>query len=288
MADTIPEHFSTEFSNNWIQRTQQTQGRLDAWVEEENFMGERKRYDRIGAQSSHRRTERKGPTIITDPSFDNRWAYRSGFELANLLDRDDAMNLAPLVLPTSDLVKSHTNAYNRDKDDVAHLAALADAVTGADGSVTTTALPSAQKIAAGGTGLTLAKLLAANQILEDADLEDGMPRVICITAQQITDLLNTTEVKNVDYNSVKALAAGTIDTFMGFKFVKIKRLTKVSTTRSLPCWVKGAIKRIKGSMTTSIDKRVDLSYSTQIASYWNLGAVRIYDEGVVQIDVIEP
>src|SRR4051794_11777565 len=107
MSDTILEHFSTEFSTNWIHRTQQTKGRLDAWVEDINFSGERKRFDRIGTQASHRRTERKGPTIITDPSYDARWAYRSSFELANLLDRDDAQNLAPLVLPTSDLVTSH-------------------------------------------------------------------------------------------------------------------------------------------------------------------------------------
>jgi hypothetical protein len=286
MADTIPEHYSTEFSTNWIQRTQQTRGRLDAFVEDINFSGERKRFDRIGSQSSHKRTERKGPTIITDPSMDARWAYRQSYELANLLDRDDAQNLAPLVLPTSDLVVSHTNAYHRDADDIAWSAALGDAMTGEAGA-TASALPAGQKIAAGGTGLTLAKLIAANQILEDADLEDGNPRVLCVTAAQLTDLLNTTEVKSADYNSVKALTNGEIDTFMGFKFVKIKRLPKVSTTRSLPGWVKGAIKRIKGPMRSSIDIRTDLSYSTQIASMWNLGAVRIYDEGVIQIDVIE-
>jgi hypothetical protein len=51
--------------------------------------------------------------------------------------------------------------------------------------------------------------------------------------------------------------------------------------------VKGAIKRIKGTMMSKIDLRADLSYATQIYSSWNLGAVRIYDEGVVQIDCQE-
>lgn len=286
MADTIPQHYTTEFSTNWIHRVQQTKGRLDAFVEGESFTGERKRYDRIGAQTSRKRTERKGPTNLSDPTLDFRWAYRQSFDLGNLLDKDDAQNLGQLVLPTSDYVKSHTAAYHRDKDDVAHQAALADVMTGELGA-TPVALPSGQKIANGSTGLTLAKLLAANEILEDADLEDEMPRVICITAKQITDLLNTTEVKNVDYNSVKALAAGAIDTFMGFKFIKIKRLPKASTIRSCVCWVKGAIKRIDGSMMSDISIRKDLSMSTQIYSAWNLGAVRVYDEGVVQIDCVE-
>lgn len=287
MADTIPQHYTTEFSTNWMHRVQQTKGRLDAFVVEETIMGERKRYDRIGAQVSKRRTERKGPTNITDPTLDFRWAYNASYDLGNLLDAKDAKNLGQLVLPTSEFVVSHTNAYHRDADDVAWSAALSDAMTGELGA-TAVALPAAQKIAAGGTGLTLAKLIAANQILEDADLEDDQPRVLCVTAAQLTDLLNTTEVKSADYNTVKALVSGQVDTFMGFKFIKIKRLTKVSTTRSLAGWVKGAVRRIKGSMMSDISIRKDLSMSTQIYSAWDLGAVRVYDEGVVQIDVIEP
>jgi len=286
MPDTIPAHFTTEFSTNWGERVQQTKGRLDAWVEDESFMGERKRYDRIGSQNSMRRTERKGPTRIVDPELDSRWAYRASYDLANLLDKDDAVNLGALTLPTSPYIKSHTNAYHRDSDDIAWHGALDDVMTG-DAGATATPLPASQKIAAGGTGLTLAKLITANQILEDADLEDDSPRVLCVTAEQLTNLLNTTQVQDADFNTVRALASGTVDSFMGFKFVKIKRLPKVGTTRSCPGWVKGAIKRIKGAMWSSIDKRADLSYSTQIYSAWHLGSTRVYDEGVVQIDCTE-
>lgn len=286
MPDLIPQHYSTEFSTNWIHRVQQTNGRLDTFVEDDSFEGERKRYDRIGAQNSRKRTERKGPTNIIDPALDHRWAYRASFDIGNLLDQDDAKNLGPLVVPTSDYVRSHANAYHRDSDDVAWQAALDDAMTGELGN-TPLALPGAQKIAAGGTGLTLAKLIQANEILEDADIEDEQPRVLCVTAKQLTDLLNTTEVKSADYNTVKALVNGTIDTFMGFKFVKIKRLRKAAGTRTLAGWVKGAIKRIKGPMQSDVSVRKDLSMATQIYSSWNLGAVRVYDEGVVQIDVAE-
>lgn len=286
MADTIPSHFTTEFSTNWIHRTQQTKARLDAYVIDEQFTGERKRYDRIGAQESHERTERKGPTHIQDVNTDNRWAYRRSFDLANLLDKDDAMNLGALVLPTSDYVMSHANAYNRDCDIVAWSAAIDPVKTGELGD-TNFALPSSQVIVHGSTGLTLAKLLQANEIMEDADLEDGSPRVLVVTPKQLTNLLNTTEVKSADYNSVKALVAGQIDTFMGFKFIKSTKLRKSGTTRTCVAWVKGAIKRTKGAMSSDISIRKDLSMSTQIYSAWHLGATRVYDEGVVAIECTE-
>jgi hypothetical protein len=286
MADEIPQHFTTEFSTNWLHRVQQMKGRLDEYVVDETVNGERKRYDRIGAQTSKKRTERKGPTNITDPSLDFRWAYHSNYDIGNMLDKDDAKNLGVLVLPTSKYVETHAFAFHRDADDVAWQAALDSAMTGELGA-TASVLPAAQQIAAGATGLTIAKLRQANFILEDADLEDDQPRVLCVTAKQLQDLLGTTEVTSSDYNTVKALVEGKVETFMGFRFKKIKRLRKVSTTRTCVAWVKGAIKRMKGSMFNSIDKRPDLSYATQIYSAWDLGAVRVYDEGVVQIDCTE-
>lgn len=286
MADPIPPHYTTEFSTNWIHRVQQTKARLDEFVIDEQFNGERKRYDRIGAQNSRQRTERKGATHIQEPDMDFRWAFRRSFDLANLLDKDDARNLGALVLPTSDYVKSHANAYMRDCDDIAWQAAIDPAMTGELGT-TPSALPGSQTIVHGATGLTIAKLIQANEILEDADLEDDAPRVLCVTAKQLTNLLNTTEVRSADYNSVKALVAGQIDTFMGFKFKKIKRLRKSGTTRYCAGWVKGAIKRTKGAMASDISVRKDLSMSTQIYSDWNLGATRVYDEGVIVIECTE-
>ena len=286
MADTIPSHYTTEFSTNWVHHIQQSKARLDAFVEDEQFEGEKKRFDRIGIHNSRKRTERIGPTPIQALSTDSRWAYRQSFDVAKILDKDDAMNLGKLVLPTSDIVAAHAKSYARDCDDVAWQAAMDSAMTGELG-VTASALPGSQTIVHGSSGLTLAKLIKANEILEDADLEDDAPRVLCVTARQLSDLLGNTDITSIDYNSVKALVSGQIDTFMGFKFVKIKRLRKSGSTRSCVGWVKGAVKRIKGRMGTDISQRKDLSMATQIYNDWHLGATRIYDEGVVVIECHE-
>lgn len=286
-ADQIPEHYTTEYSSNWISRTQQRKSRLDPYIDVISFTGERKRFDRVGASVSRRRTERAAPTPVSNASSDSRWAYREEFEIpARILDPSDAQNLGPLVLPTSQYVMDDAAMYNRDIDDLACNIALRDAVIGETGT-STFALPSSQKIVHGGTGLTLAKLLTSNEIRLAAEMDDDAEWVMTVSKQQITNLLNTTEIKNADYNTVKALASGQINTFMGFRFIINNRLPKVSTTRTCVAWARGAVKMIRGGMASRISIREDLSYATQIYSSYQLGGVRVHDEAVISIECTE-
>jgi len=48
-----------------------------------------------------------------------------------------------------------------------------------------------------------------------------MERFFLITPGGLEQLLGATEVTSIDYNNVKALVQGEVDTFMGFKFVMI-------------------------------------------------------------------
>ncbi len=286
MADTIPSHYTTEFSTNWIHRAQQTLARFDAYVVDEQFEGERKRYDRLFKQTSRLRTERKAPTPVAEAATDSRWCYRQTYDLTNVLAEEDARNLGRLILPTSEYVQSHSYAYHRDCDAVAYAAALGNAVTGELGT-STSALPSGQKIAHGATGLTLPKLRQAVEILNGADLQDQMERILVVSPKQMSALLAEQTVTSADYNNVKALVDGRVDTFMGFKFVVSNLLTLSGSTRSCVAWCKGSIKRVKGAMRTTIDRLPGTSNATQIFSSWDLSAVRVYDEGVVQIDCQE-
>ena len=45
-----------------------------------------------------------------------------------------------------------------------------------------------------------------------------------------SDMLQHTQVTSADYNTVKALAEGAVDTFMGFKFIMSNRLPIFSAT----------------------------------------------------------
>ena len=77
-----------------------------------------------------------------------------------------------------------------------------------------------QSIAHGSTGATLAKLLEAKRILDDNGV-DMVERCYVHGARDLEDLLGADEITSSDYNSIKALVRGDVDTFLGFKWVLI-------------------------------------------------------------------
>ena len=78
------------------------------------------------------------------------------------------------------------------------------------------------KFGTSGQALTVASLISATTALDN----NGVPssdRTGIITAKQKADLLNTTQVTSADYNSVKALVNGDVNTFLGVKFIVIAK-----------------------------------------------------------------
>lgn len=71
-------------------------------------------------------------------------------------------------------------------------------------------------IAHGSAGLTIAKVLKAKKALDKKGVPSTERFFVCGAAQINDDLLATTQVTSGDYNSVKALVNGEINTFLGF------------------------------------------------------------------------
>ena len=111
-------------------------------------------------------------------------------------------------------------------------------------------------------------------------------RVFVVNAKMLTNLYGTTEIKSVDYNSVKALAQGQIDTFLGFKFVRSERLAKdaTATTGYAVAYAKSCVGLgIGKDVVSSIDVLPGKNYSAQIYARMSIAATRLEDEGVVEI-----
>jgi len=75
----------------------------------------------------------------------------------------------------------------------------------------------------GGTnsGLNVAKERNAKRLLDAKGVPPG-DRFLIHTAGQLEDLLGETQVTSSDYNTVKALVQGDLDTFLGFKHILIE------------------------------------------------------------------
>jgi hypothetical protein len=81
--------------------------------------------------------------------------------------------------------------------------------------------PTASTIAAGGANLTMAKVIDAQVALRD----QGVPNTelfAAIEAQGLGGLLADEKATSADYQAIKALVSGEIDTLAGFKFIVIE------------------------------------------------------------------
>lgn len=288
----IPEHYTTQFDSNWRHLVQQKNSRLREYVTLDSISGKEKSYNQLSEAAMQLITSRSGETRISDQATAKRWIRPKAYDTAKLFDEFDEQLLGEVVLPTSPVVQSHAAAYARTADQVIIEALGGTAYTGEIG-VTATTLPNAQKVAvnyvetgnAANSGLTIGKLRAAKYILDSSEVDEEEERIIVVSAKQLQDLLRTTEVTSADYNSVKALVYGSVNTFMGFKFRKTQLLPLASATdvRSTYVYVKSGIVLAERGLKTHMDVRTDLSHSLQIRSVASLGATRLEEKKVVEI-----
>jgi hypothetical protein len=118
--------------------------------------------------------------------------------------------------------------------------------------------PTAGPIVDAGVNLTLAKIVEAAATLTD----QGVPtsdRYMAISASALEAVLKDETITNNDYNTVRLLMAGTIDTFMGFKWKIIESraeggLAITGNIRSCWAWHREAVGTAVGM---DISTRVD-------------------------------
>ena len=286
MSIQITTSFVEQYSSNVTMLSQQMGSKLRGSVDVETINGKNAFFDQVGVTAAQIRTSRHGDTPQIDTPHSRRRLSLADYEWADLVDDVDKVRM--LVDPTSSYAKAAAAAMNRSIDDVIITAMNASASTGVAGG-TSTALPSSQKTATSdqSDGLTIAKLLSAKKIMDDNDVDPSLKRYIVCGPQQISDLLGTTSVTSADFNTVRALSTGEVNSFLGFEFIMSTRLNKDATNttdRLVFAYTEDAIKLGMGKdISAKISERADKSYSTQVYYCMSLGAVRMEEKKVVQI-----
>lgn len=281
-----------QYKDNLTLLAQQKDSRLSGCVMVDNdFVGEKKFYDQYASDDLTEIMSRYADTPVTLPDHRRRMVTPRYFVGNTLEDPKDALTM--IVNPKSTYMQAKQAACNRKKDDIIISAMGGTAYTGKEGT-TTQAFASANQIAVtyggGGssTGLTKAKVLKGKRLL-DAGEVDKEERYGVFTARQQEDLLNTTEVASSDFNSVKALVQGEVDSWMGFKWVHSERLTTDgSSNRLVYLWQKKAIQlAIQKDAEGRVTERADKNYAWQVYMRIVLGATRLEEERIVEIACAE-
>jgi len=290
MSNQITTAFVQQYSSNVQMLSQQMGSYLRGAVDVESVVGKNAFFDQVGKTTAQLRTSRHADTPQLDTPHSRRRVSLADYEWADLIDNADKVRL--LIDPTSSYAKAAAAAMGRAMDDVVIAALGGTAFSGETGS-TSVSLPSGQRPytasqgndAAG--GLSITKLLEAKKILDLNDVDPSIQRYFLCGPNQISNLLGTTQITSSDFNTVKALAQGQVDSFLGFKFIVSNRLKFDATNtddRLCYAFTQDAIKLAIGQdVLARIDERADKSYSTQVYYAMSIGATRMEEEKVVEI-----
>ena len=286
MSSQITTAFVQQYSNNVQMLSQQKGSLLRNAVDAETIVGKNAFFEQVGQATAQKRVSRHSDTPQIDTPHQRRRVSLVDYEYADLIDKQDQVRT--LIDPTSSYAQAAAFALGRAMDDEIISSISGNAFSGETGS-TTVALPAAQKITESGTdGLTIAKLRSAKEKFDSASVDPSIPRYIVVGPKQISDLLGTTQVTSSDFNTVKALANGEINSFLGFNFITSNRLSIASSKRLCLAFAMDGVKLALGQdIMTRIDERSDKGYATQVYVCMTMGATRMEEEKVVTVEAHE-
>jgi len=181
-----------------------------------------------------------------------------------------------------ELVQVVSGAIARRMDQV-----VLDALTAASSpsTVANTVVSSGSPAA---SDLNVGKLRAAKKAM-DAKNVPAEGRTILVHANSLSSLLSETQVTSSDFNTVKALVTGEVDTFLGFKFITLGDRDEGglaidgSSDRTLFAFHRDAVGLGVGMNQTSRVDYIPEKTSFLVASMFSAGAVAIDEEGIVKI-----
>jgi len=178
----------------------------------------------------------------------------------------------------AELVKAVSMAVGRRMDQL-----VIDALDGAGTSLTV-----ANSIGGSTTNLNVDKVLEAKKLMD----QQGVPaedRFFLCHANNMAAFLDDSDVKTIDVNTTKALAQGTVDSFLGFKFIMVGDRTEGglavdgSSDRTCLAWHKNAC-----GLAINMDKKTEINYIAEKSSFlvnsmFSAGSVGIDTAGIVEV-----
>jgi len=314
MSFEITAAQTEQYRSNILLLSQQKMSYLRATCQEESVVGRTFYGERIGATAGQDIEERHGDTPLISTPHSRRRGSMVDWDWSDRIDEMDKIKM--IIDPQSTYVQNAIAAANRRIDKHVYGALGGAAAAGqsggttinnydagecrlvdADGTVATAG--SNHTLVATETALTIAKLLTCKQLLDEGDIDPERQRHLATNPYNINQMLNTTEVKNADYNTVKALAQGQINTFMAFNFIMLQNyqdaikghlvdspIETADTAVECYAWAQGAVKLGVGKeIQTSVDILPTKRYSVQVYMRHSFGAVRVEGPAVVEISL---
>jgi len=314
LSKGVPNWFVDEFSDDLYQVCQQKESKFGQAVRVETGLvsAEDKAFDMMDEFTLTEKSGRSPDTPYLDPATQRRWVETTPYHQAVLFDRDDDLSIKLDV--TGDFVTAFRRAVNRKKDDIIY-AAFESAVTSGrkggssitwasqDGNVEYTGKDTGRTIhvdsdvgncSSSDTGMTTEKLELVLEYFGFNDVDDDIPKWICISPRQFTQMLGQEEFVNSDYGGSRPLKTGNIiRDWMGFNWIVSTKVVLGSTndvqagTSVYECWAwaqDAIILGVADELTIEITIESTKSYAQSVYVHMNMGCMRMDEDKVIKIE----
>lgn len=291
-SPTITTAFKQQFHDGYFDQLQQRDSRFQAAIVDRGMIsGSSFTTNNIGLVEAREVTGRYQDKQAQDVAHETRIAYMADYDIGPIVV--DAFDLAKLVAdPTYKYRDLLIAAGNRRKDKTIYRALLDGSLTRTSegGSVTSTAIPAAQQIAAGGTGFTKAKILQAKALFRgnEADEFNDESLFMAYDSVMLRQILADTTLTSADFMAVQMLQTGKLaDKWLGFNWLPYNALdVPAGNTSRTVAWAKSCLQfgtgiEVKTDVRENATKR---GHPTEVYGWMSFGATRQDEKKVVQID----
>lgn len=297
LGGTRQDAFLTLFKDQLEHEMQQEGSRLGTLFTKEMMQGQKAFFHKFGALGAPRaRSSYNEPVVFGEKTFERRLlTFEPVWEALPL----DGLELNELVMnPMNDMLKAISAAMGRDMDRVIMAAIKGSATVQLAGSTSTVALPPTQKIAvsditydldlaAGDKGLTPGKLMKAKTIMEQRYVTGDL--VVIAPAGQIGNVLAHARASSGDYVAARPLESSgfqqALSGYLGLNFISYEETGVDSSSDELVYVVSRNALKLgqRQQLQIRVENRTDLVNVEQIKGIMDLGAVRMFEEAVVEI-----
>ncbi|KKL97038.1 hypothetical protein LCGC14_1838500 [marine sediment metagenome] len=289
MSTQVTTWMVAQYQANVTVIYQQQGSLLRGTVRERSVTGEFDYWDRMGPTSPTQKTVRHAPTPLVNTPHSRRQVTLLDWEWADLIDPVD--KLKTIHTFESEYAINGGLSLGREWDRQLLIAFAADAKAGKAGGTTVTFTSEAALEADySAAAFTTPNVLTVKLALDNKIAPRGNRHIVVppLAIEQLLKASSAPQASSADYNTIRALVAGEINTWVGFEWhVLDLDLFEVNPSQATEpqcyAWHRDSMGVSQAmEIVTDIGIRRDLSNATQVYLLTSFGATRIMGQGVVR------
>lgn len=286
--NTVSNVFVQTFENNVRHLAQQSESKLRGKVQERSVSSENHNWERLGTIEATVKSSRLQATPSQDVPWSRRVSLAQTFNAADSTEQEDPIQM--LVDPNSNLTRALAGAMKRKIDGI-----IIDAATGnaTDGAGAPVAFPAGQLIGTGIVPISFDDVTAVQELFMQNNIDPEVPKCAIVGPTQVRKLMQLTEQTSADYVNRQALqqlnASGIVPNWMGFTWI-MSTLLLAPGAGELSClfMTDQAIGlQVNKDITARVAEDPSVSFAWRIYLHATMGAVRVEDEQIVHLHVLD-